>query len=176
MKKRNLVLCLFLLATSKGFAQINSCVLNTYGYSRALLGGAAPVNAIEVGGKEVEAEVRNNREYFIYLKTCAATSLTITSVWIKGTSYSAKAIKSKTPVVMNNTSLSTKGIKETLVTKSTSPVWQLLLSEDDTILKPTATMQKLIKSNALVITGLLKGKKFSTTLKSLKELQPLAAQ
>jgi hypothetical protein len=77
---------------------------------------------------------------------------------------------------MNNTSLSTKGIKETLVTKSTSPVWQLLLSEDDTILKPTATMQKLIKSNALVITGLLKGKKFSTTLKTLKELQPLAAQ
>jgi hypothetical protein len=44
------------------------------------------------------------------------------------------------------------------------------------MLKPSLAMQKMTKANALVVTGYLKGKKFTTTLKSLSELQPLAAQ
>ena len=37
-------------------------------------------------------------------------------------------------------------------------------------------IQKQIEANALVVTGILKGKNFTSVLKSLKELQPLAAQ
>jgi hypothetical protein len=175
--KANIALLLILLVASfKLIAQTNSCILKIYGYSRSILGGAAQINAVEFGGREIPVEVRQKKEYYLYMKTCYVSSLTITGVWIDGNSYSAKAVKSKTPVVLRNTSLSTKGINESLVAKTSSPVWELVLSPDDTVLKQSTTMQKMIKANALVVSGILKGKKFTATLKSLKELQPLATQ
>ena len=158
-------------------AQTNSCIIKTHGYSRAILGGAAPTEELEVGSDVVKSGVnKSNKEYYIYLTSCYTTSVTITSVWINGNSYSAKAVKSKSPVVLTNTTLSTKGIKETLVNKTSLPVWELQLSPDATMLKPSSTTQRVINSNAVVIIGIAKGKKFTSTLKVLKELQPLAAQ
>jgi hypothetical protein len=159
------------------WGQTNTCTIKIYGYSRAILGGAAPTEELEMGSDVVKIRPQKaNKEYHIYLTSCYTSSVTITSVWINGDGYSAKAIKSKSPVVLTNTTLSTKGIKETLVNKTSSPVWELRLSPDDTMLKPSSTTQKLVKSNAVVVMGIAKGKRFTSTLKTLKELQPLAAQ
>ncbi len=177
MKTPNVILLFLLILPFKVMSQTSTCVIKTYGYSRSILSGVAPTDEIEMGGKVVKAaEPRNNKEYYVYLNTCYTTSVTITSVWINGNSYSAKAVKSKSPVIVNNTTLSTKGMKETLVGKSSSPVWELRLAPDDTMLKPSSTTQRLIGNNALVITGILKGKRFTSVLKSLKDLQPFAAQ
>lgn len=169
---------LFLVLITTPFfvsAQANTCLLKTYAYSRTVLGGAPPADVVELGGNVIKAEAKNNKQYYIYLKTCYVSQVTVTSVWIQGTSYSAKAEKAKTPVILTNTSLSTKGLKETLVSKTASNVWEIMLERDDTMLKPAPSMQQLIKSNAIVITGILKGKSFSTFLKNIKELEPLAA-
>ena len=176
MKRTDLFAFLFVAAPFFGCAQTNACLEKTYAYSRSIIGGVAPVDAVEVGGKTVPSETKNNKEYFLYLQTCYVNSVTITSVWLNGKSYSAKAEKAKTPVTLTNSTQSSKGINETLVNKTSSSVWDLSISPDDTMLNPSASIQKLIQSNALVITGFLKGKSFTTSLKSLKELQPLTAQ
>ncbi|HEX8331252.1 MAG TPA: hypothetical protein VF622_01450 [Segetibacter sp.] len=177
MKNRNIILLLLIAMPLMLLAQTNSCVIKTYGYSRTILSGVAPTEEIEIGGKVVKSdEPRNNKEYYIYLTTCYTTSVTIISVWINGNNYSAKAVKAKAPVIINNTTHPTKGMKETLVSKTSSPVWELRLAPDNTMLKPTTTMKKLMGTNALVITGIVKGKKFTSVLKNLKELQPIALQ
>lgn len=157
-------------------AQTNACLEKTYAFSRAVIGGVAPTDVVEVGGKVIKGDERSNKQYFIYLQTCPVDVLTITSVYINGNAYSATAQKTKTPVTVTNTSNSTKNSSETLVEKTSRNVWELVLEADDTKLKPAATLKKMIDSNAVVVTGILKGKNFTTLLKSLKELEPMTAQ
>jgi hypothetical protein len=177
MKHLTIIFLFLIILPFVVIAQTNSCTIKIHGYSRSILGGAAPTDEIEMGSNVVKSGANNsNKEYYIYLTSCYTTSVTITSVWINGNGYSAKAVKSKSPVVLTNTSLSTKGIRETLVPKTSSPVWELRLSPDDTMLKPSSTIQRTINSNAVVIMGIAKGKKFTSTLKALKGLQPVAMQ
>ena len=177
MQVRNIMLFLFLISPAFASSQKSTCLNKTYAFSRSFLGGAPPTDIVEIGGKVVgNTGGKSSKEYFIYLQTCDVSSVTITGLWINGLGYSAKAQKAKTPVVLTNVTQSTKGMKETLVPKTPLTVWEILFSPDETMLKPAASTQKLSASNALVITGYLKGKPFTTTVKNFKELLPVAGQ
>jgi hypothetical protein len=173
---KNIFLLLLISLPLLSLAQSNTCLLKTYAFSRAVLGGAAPTEIVEMNGSTSTQPSKNNKQYFIYLKTCYVSQVTITGIWINGDSYTAKAEKVNTPVMLDDGNVSSKSKKELLIPKTTSRVWEVLLSRDETMLKPTRTIQNMIKANNVVITGILKGKMFTTSLKNIKELEAIAAQ
>ena len=176
MKLNDITLLLLFAIPFIGCAQTNACLKKTHAYSRSVLGGAAPIDPVEVGGKVIKSQAANNKEFFVYLQTCDVNTVSITSVWINGLRYSGRAEKTKSPVVLTNTSLSTKGISETLVDKTNQSVWEVVLTSNDSQSRPATSVQKKIDSNALVIRGILNGKAFTASSKQIKELQPVAMQ
>ena len=174
--QKNIFLFLWISLPLLSISQPNTCLFKTYAFSRVVLGGAAPTEIVEMNGSTATQSSKNNKQYFIYLKTCYVNEVTITGVWINGDSYTAKAEKTKSPVVLYEEGVLLKSRKELLVPKTTSRVWEVQLSGDETMLKPTRTIQNMIKTNAVVITGILKGKKFTTSLKNIKALEAIGAQ
>jgi hypothetical protein len=83
--KKTILLLLFCFAGSLLTAQTT---FRLKAFERSYIGGAAPTPAIELGGKEIPAEVNSRQpEYFMYVLNKKNTTLKTENVWIKKSSY-----------------------------------------------------------------------------------------
>ena len=166
MRKILLLVALFSIGSFTSFSQKGGTV-KQYVYARAVSGGAM---AVDENGRP---RSKPAKQYFIYIETFKG-SPTISAIYINGLSYTGKAVKVGSPVIVNDNSAGAG--KETLVAKTSNQVWQVSVERNETAAKPSSALNKTIKSNEFVMKGFLNGKSFLISAKKIKELQPLMAE
>lgn len=177
MKYKILILT-FILLTTTYLLQAQSASSKLYGFSQAVIPGAAAAKRVtDDAGNVVERRTEDIRmNYFIYLSTVAKTRVYPIEVWIKGNAFSARPeTVASTPVQVLGNVVMGRTQKTTLVPKTTQKVTRLIpipLAAN----KSSQKAKALAAENELVVVYKQGGKTFYKTLKSITELSPQALQ
>lgn len=148
---RNILLLLLLLSASGAFAQSNRSV-SLYGYARPSHPGIVPANRPNA----------TMMDYQIYLAHPAG-AFRLTEVRIGGKRYDFRTERQSAPVVSVNRNLPDQPRTDTLVPPTTRLVEQVLLPEGP--VRPGA--------GPLQVRYTWKGKRYTRTLSTWKELEPV---
>ena len=174
MRATILILPLLLLALA-AFAQTTPAKL--YGYVQTVSAGMVQRGSIdETTGQETQAKPRRNQNYFIYLAGPKGVRIYPTEIWISGKQYSAQYTSvTETPVEIANNNVPGRPKSVTLVPKTTGSLLSLTPAPAAGI-KGLASAKTKAKANDLVVVYKMKGKTYTSVLKKLNRLEPVALQ
>lgn len=146
-----------------------------YAYRQAMLGGPAPQVITDEKGNQRQVPAPERVTIFIYLES-PASNVQAKEIWIKKKVYSVKeTIVVATPVVMANTSLPLNK-PDTLVRATRNKVLQLVIGPEMKAPGVSASTQKKIKGNEIVVRCMVNGKEQYFSAASIKNLAPVALQ
>jgi hypothetical protein len=154
-----------LVCNGLGIAQTSTVIKKIHGFQQTISGGAAVSNDGE--NPSVQPKVR----YYIFLETSNTSSVTLQTLYINGIAYSATINKSS-PYVQ----LPGENKRRKLVSTNANKLWLIEIKEADETVSNNNSLKTLVQKNDVVLTGFAKGKKFTHSLKQLKNLKPLDAE
>lgn len=172
----SIVLVLFIVVGNINAQPATTTLPRLHGFSKEVLGGAAPAVTIDENGNTKEKTAKPSYQYYFYIETAKNQLLDIRCVWMDGKAYKTTRQKITLPIVLPGTpTLSSTG-GDTLIRNSKNNFWKLELNgiAKDYALKTSVKARQ--KSNALVVEYLHKGKSYLLTLKEIKKLSPLVLQ
>lgn len=162
MKQKILALIMWMLISAKLLAQ-KPFDITLYAFNREVSGGAM---------QSTDSNPHGNKKpfyhYFIYVETKAGKAPVISSVYLNGDYYSAQVQKVKTPVVISTPE--EEEIKHILVKQTKNPVYQIIVTRDNTNLPSAPTIKRQADTNEVLIKGILAGKSFTLMQKKIKKL------
>ena len=176
MKKKIFIPLIFLLPiTSFGFIEVKPPVKKIYGYKQASIPGILPnyseENDIKPTGKN---KPKQNYNYWFYLEIPKTENIKVTGLWISGIRHDIKA------ETVNNSPV--KKIIFTGIDKNDTTIMVPATKNKVILICPSGESKEttinskyitgLTNKNELVISYLWKNKKYYSTLKKLKELNP----
>lgn len=162
----------FLLLNFAAMAQPSSKLIGWY---QSVLPGMNPDRNIDENGSGVARVRETPVNYFIYLTHNPVSRIVVDEIWINGKRYRAKLeIVTTTPVDDTNYLLPNQPKITTLVPATTDKVTRIIPGEMLGAVK-SSSLKKMVAGANLVISYYWKRKKYYKSLKSLKQLEPLAA-
>lgn len=166
MKQKILFTGFFLTTMIFSVAQKHP-LINVYAYAQATLSGTKPRTSSGENGNQITLASRENVNYFFYAEHSAQEKFSVTSLWIKGTAYGAKADSIlKTPIEITGNDFK----KITLVPATVNNV--LILSPGSQVnLKRGCRLRKMLKKADLVITYIYNGKTRYYAVSKIKDLE-----
>ena len=169
---------LFLLSalgiTLSILAQQNKNV-RLYGYSQIVIPGVAPRDIIMEGGQQIPVERKQRKNTWVYLTFPSNVPLKQCELYINGKKYNIEAqFITKTPVTYTDYNI--PAFPKTIEMVPTTPdkVLQLILTKELSF-KPNSRLSKLLKEHEVVVSYILHGKKYYTTVTKLANIEPAVA-
>lgn len=139
-------------------------------FERNTISGIAPKTIINIGGKETNEPANiTSPSYYIYLTVSNHVQLSVEQIWIKQVCFSANILKLKPNAIIlkNNTDSITIA-----ATKHTS-LWQIQVHGKSIKNIHQQKMQALIsKNNLVVLLKDTKGRKYTSVIPQIIELEP----
>jgi hypothetical protein len=172
----SILLIVFLAVGNLNAQQATTKLPRLHGFSKEVLGGAAPAVTIDENGNTKEKVAKPSYQYYFYVETTKNQSWDIRYIWMDGKAYKVTRQKVALPIVLPGTpTLSSTG-GDTLVSTSKNSFWRLDLNGIAKDRTPKTSVNTLQKSNALVMEYGYKGKNYLLTLKEIRKLSPLVLQ
>ena len=152
-------------------AQGGKSAYEVLAYEREVMGGAHLASPME-GSDEQHVKKNSNVQYFIYWIGSAPA---VTSAIIHSKRYSVTTSRvTSLPVLLHNSNIGA-GRNDTLVSRTSKPVWKLEVTEDNRS-KMDASLGSLARKNELILVC-KSGKSTRTITKpKIKKLEALALQ
>ena len=169
MKKLLIIaLCVFsvliTMAQSRGSAKL-------YGFREAVISGVNKSH-VEEGGEQVNIAGKPGVKYMIYLQS--AVRVYPSEIWIDGEPYGVSLQTVPTPVERQEFTAPSQ--KKTVLVPSTTDKVVKLTPVPPVESKLTAKGRELAAANELIVVYKQGGKFYYSTLKELKQLEPVALQ
>ncbi len=169
-------LMVFLAVGSLPAQQSRTTLPRLHAFTKEVLGGAAPAVTIDENGNTKEKVAKPSYQYYIYVETVKNQSLNIRYIWMDGKAFKVNRQKAALPIILPGTpTLSSTG-GDTLIHASKNSFWRLDLNGMVKGIAPRASVNKLLKSNVLVVEYVYRGKSYLLTTKEIKKLSPLVLQ
>jgi hypothetical protein len=163
----------FLFIAICGWTQ-SAAVINVYAYSQSVTPGTIPTVLIGEDGKQEEVKPVERVNYLLYAVQSRKTSVTFTTVWIKGKAYPVTTDSvSPTPLQIDVPGKETYKETITLVPATKHKVWAINPGTQLSVSPvASATLKKLIKKSELVLVYKWKGKLYYYSVGKINKLQP----
>ena len=156
------------------FAQQNKNV-RLYGYSQIVIPGVAPRDIIMEGGQQIPVERKQRKNTWIYLTFPTNVPLKQCELFINGKKYNIEAqYLTKTPVTYTDHNIPDFPKTIEMVPATAGKVLQLIPTKEMSF-KPNSRLSKLMKENEVVVSYMLQGKKYYTTINKLTSIEPAVA-
>ena len=175
MKKPIIIPSILLFVIASAFIQVKPPVKKTYGYKQASIPGILPTYSNENDVQPTpKTKPKQNYNYWFYLEISTQEKINVTGLWISGIAHDIKAESiNELPVKKiiftgmdkNDTTIMVPRTKNKVIL-----IYPSGESKDTTINSKYIT--SLTSTNELVIGYVWKNKKYYTTVKKLKELNP----
>jgi hypothetical protein len=175
MKKPIIILAILLFIIGSAFIQVKPPVKKIYGYKQASIPGIVPKYSNENDVQPTpKTKPKQNYNYWFYLEISTTEMLKVTGLWISGIAHDIK-VESINELPVKKIIFTGMGKNDTTIMVPRTINKVILIypsreSKDTTINSKYA--KSLITTNELVIGYVWKNKKYYTTVKKLKELNP----
>lgn len=146
-----------------------------HAFRQPVLQGARPDAIVNTEGKTTESVIKERANYFIYLES-PAQDITVKELWVRKVQYGANTENVNTTPVVMLTSIMPGAKPDTLVSRTSNKVLQISIAPGGDAITPSATLQKKIDGNELVMHCIIDGKDYYITVPALKKLPPVALQ
>ncbi len=156
------------LLVSLTFAQPQSPIQATYGYSRATTSGIPE-------GRGVAASPNRpiSTSYFIYVVVRKGVEPSVRGVWLNDAFHEATLQKVPAPVTVDQNPVVPTGKKETLVPATSSDVYQVCPTGERRWTAANDTERRLTRENEVVVFIESNGATWYAPVKALKRLPPV---
>jgi hypothetical protein len=132
---------------------------------------------LHADGKVKESEHKPSIQYYFYVEMTTTLPPDIKTLWINGTAYKVTKQLVNGPVVfprvpgLNNTIT-----VDTIIKANEKKIWRIELNGIDAANKQKSQVATLLKSNAVVMEYLYKGRWYQWSSKQITRLSPMITQ
>ena len=169
--KKNLLFFVLFIAGISASAQP---AIKVFAFEQQNLPGTIPAGIKDENGNPIK-KAATKKNYFIFLSFKKNCVITPVQVFLKGIPFSVQVTDNKkTPVEYTNNTIPNHPDKTILVPKTNNRVIKIDPIEAQGSENKDPHVEKLTKSNDLVIAYMWKKKKYFVTLKKMKQLDPVA--
>lgn len=146
-----------------------------YAYSQIVIPGVAPRDVITESGNQLPIERKQRKNTWIYLTYPVNIDLKQCELYINGSRYNFQAeYVVKTPVTYTDYNIPDFPKTIELVPKSENKVLRLTPLQQVSS-KPSTHLKKLLKENDVIVSYIVKGRKYYSVVKNFTVIEPAVA-
>ena len=172
MKKSGFIL-LMITITLSSFSQVKTPIVKGSAYLRESTPGIIP-KVIGEDGKESTKTVTKIKSYQLFIEYKKNTTIKATKLWIDGIAYHVRTETiTSTPVLFKTNIVANSYTTDTLVTKTSNKVIQLLTDGE---IKPIPKSKPKNATGKIIVEYSYKGKTYLYTFKEITKITPQILQ